>query len=229
VKLKNRQYCAPVGERQYVERAKVRILEQHLAVVVLELEARISEAGFADASININPHHITTALRELTADDAIIRVLGTTRGGSDVTTIQPANQHKRTTAIAQAASRKRLLYARYLSWAQSSVRHPSGRMGPAGEESVRLALRASGALQPALPDFREVGNVLGVDLPGPVDSAGYMVHVRRPYLAPWSPSWSKSKTFAAGSTPVQGSFSNCSVRQTSCTGRWPGNRTPTRS
>jgi hypothetical protein len=36
----------PVGERQYVERAKVRILElveQHLAVVVFELEARISE------------------------------------------------------------------------------------------------------------------------------------------------------------------------------------------
>jgi hypothetical protein len=48
-------------------------------------------------------------------------------------------------------------------------------VGPAGEEAVRLALRASGALQPALPDFREVGNVLGVNLPGPVDSAGYMV------------------------------------------------------
>jgi hypothetical protein len=63
-----------VDEHQYVERAKLRIAElvdQHLALVGLELEARISEAGFADSGININPHHVTTALRELTADGAM--------------------------------------------------------------------------------------------------------------------------------------------------------------
>ncbi|GAA2336442.1 hypothetical protein GCM10009854_10480 [Saccharopolyspora halophila] len=35
------------------------------AVVRLELEARISEAGFKDSGLNIDPHHITTAYNEL--------------------------------------------------------------------------------------------------------------------------------------------------------------------
>lgn len=162
----------------YVERAKARILEllqQEHAMTVFETEARLGEVGHARSGLNIDPHHITTALRQLAEENHIVRVTEATRGGGDITTIQPADQHKRTTAIAQAAGRKRLLYARYLSWAQSSSRHPSGRVGPAGEEAVRLALRNSGALQPAVPDFRETSTVLGVNLPGPVDSAGYMV------------------------------------------------------
>lgn len=165
-------------EQEYVEKAKTRIVElveHELALVVLEVEARIAEAGFADSGLNIDPHHITTALRELTQAGVVNRVDGTTRGGGSIPTVQPADPRRRTTAIARAAARKRLLYARYLSWAQSSVRHPSGRVGPAGEEAVRSALRASGALQPAQPSYGEVASILGVNLSGPVDSAGYLV------------------------------------------------------
>jgi len=165
-------------EHEYVERAKKRILEvldTEKAVVVLELEARLSEAGYADSGLNINPHHVTSALRDLTRAGDVLRASGPTRGGAEIDTIQPANQRGRTTAIAQAAARKRLLYARYRGWAQSSVRNPSGLVGPAGEEAVRAALRASGALQPAHPEFGPVSSLLGITLTGPVDSAGFLV------------------------------------------------------
>lgn len=167
-------------EQEYVERAKARIvalLDEHLAMVSFELEARISEAAFDDDGSNINPHHITNALRELVDEGLVVRHTDTTRGGGDVTTIQPADQRKRGSYIEKAAARKRLLYRRYLSWAHSSARYPSGRVGPAGEEAVRIALRDSGALQPAVPNFEAVGGILGVTLPGAIDSAGYLTQL----------------------------------------------------
>jgi hypothetical protein len=54
---------------EYVTRARAAILEilghEH-AVVHPELEARISEAGFPGDPQNIDPHHVTTALRSST-------------------------------------------------------------------------------------------------------------------------------------------------------------------
>jgi hypothetical protein len=70
-----------------------------------------------------------------------------TRGGSAVATIQPANQRKRGTAIARAAGRKRLLYARYLGWARGTARYPHGMIGPAGERAVRSAIIDSAFMQ----------------------------------------------------------------------------------
>jgi hypothetical protein len=162
----------------YVGRARAAILsvlaDEH-AVVHPELEARISEAGYRGDFRNIDPHHVTTALRKLTDDGQIEWVEERTRGGNTIKTIQPTDTRLRATKVATAAARKRLLYARYSGWSQGTKRHPQGLVGPAGEEAVRLAIRDSSALQPAAPGAGEVSELLGVTLPGPLDSAGYLV------------------------------------------------------
>jgi hypothetical protein len=166
-------------EAEYTQRAEERIREvlgsEH-AVVPLELEARISEAGYADSGSNIDPHHITNALKNLLARGEVIRTEpAASRGGHQIETIQPADQRRRKTAITHAAARKRLLYSRYLGWAQGTERHRHGLIGPAGEAAVRAGLLLSGGLQPIRPDAGEVARLLDVDLPGKLDSAG--IHV----------------------------------------------------
>jgi hypothetical protein len=164
---------------EYTARATAmikRVLDEHHAVVHPEIEARVAEGEFASSTGNINPHHITTALRSLQKTGELIYDRAPARGGRiEIVTIQPANQHRRATKIEKAAARKRLLYARYSGWAQGTVRHPKGLIGPAGEAAVRGALLRAGTLQPATPDAGEVSELLGTHLPGPVDSAGYMV------------------------------------------------------
>jgi hypothetical protein len=164
---------------EYTARATAmikRVLDEHHAVVLSEIEARIAEGEFASSTGNVNPHHITTALRTLREAGELIYDRAPARGGGpDIETIQPADQHRRATKIEKAAARKRLLYARYRGWAQGTVRHPKGLIGPAGEAAVRRALLRAGTLQPAAPDAGEVSELLGTRLPGPVDSAGYML------------------------------------------------------
>lgn len=164
----------------WVERAKARVIEvldeQH-AVVHAELESRISEAGWSGSNLNIDPHHVTSAVRELRDAGYIDWVAGRTRGGRNVNTLEPIDRRRRTTAIDRAAARKRLLFTRYLSWATSSQRNLHGLIGPAGEKAVRTAIIDSAALQPAAPGAGEVKTILGVKLNGPLDSAGYIVPV----------------------------------------------------
>lgn len=162
----------------YISRARAAILDVlaiHHAVVHPELEARISEAGHPGDPQNIDPHHVTTALRELRDAGQIVWAQTPTRGGRAVTTIQPSDTRNRTTKIDVAAGRKRLLYTRYESWAQGTKRYPQGLIGPAGEQALRSAISASGALQPASPGAGEVTRLLGVTLPGSLDSGGYLV------------------------------------------------------
>lgn len=151
------------------------ILAEHHAVAHAELEARIAEAYHTSDSRNVDPHHITTALRNLGATGTIVWVNESTRGGHTLATIQPTDTRRRTTKIETAAARKRLLLARYTGWSQGTKRHPQGLVGPAGEAAVRTAIIASGSLQPATPGAGEVATLLGVRLPGPLDSAGYLV------------------------------------------------------
>jgi hypothetical protein len=72
----------------YVGRARAAILADEHAVVHPELEARISEAGYRGDFNNIDPHHVTTALRELSHDGSIEWIEERTRGGSAIKTIQ---------------------------------------------------------------------------------------------------------------------------------------------
>lgn len=167
----------------YTELAESRIYEtlrEEFAVVHLELESRLAERYWQGATNhNIDPHHITNALRNLRAGGAIEWVSGKTRGGHELETIQPTDRAGRGTKIDRAAARKRLIYARYTGWAQGTKRHPHGLIGPAGEAAVRSALIESGSLQPAVPGFGETSELLGVKLAGALDSAGFIVPIVR--------------------------------------------------
>jgi hypothetical protein len=166
------------GEEEYVARAKksiMEVLDAEHAVINAELEARISERNFEGANGNIDPHHVTQALREMGKAGDVIWEAATARGGHEIETIQPADQRRRATKITHAAARKRLLAARYTGWAQGTKRHPNGLIGPAGEVAVRRAILDAQTLQPAMPGAGEVAELLGTKLPGPADSAGYMV------------------------------------------------------
>lgn len=165
---------------EYVARATQRILDvldEHYAVVHPELEARIAEGYHRDSDLNIDPHHVTTALRDLYKAGAIVTDRGVTRGGREIATITKAYVGRQKTKTAKAVGRKRLLLARYQGWSQGTVKDPHGLVGPAGEAAVRGAILKAAALQPHHPDAGEVSQLLGVRLPGPLDSAGYRVPI----------------------------------------------------
>lgn len=151
------------------------LLDDQLAVVKPEAIARLGETYNRGDTRNIDPHITGRALRDLELTGKIITTqLEPTRGGASVATIQPADQHKRATAIRLAAGRKRLLYARYLGWASGTRRSPHGLIGPSGETAVRRAIIDSAALQPAAPGAGPVSQILNVRLNGAADSGGFM-------------------------------------------------------
>lgn len=151
------------------------MLDDELAVVKPEAIARLAEGYYRGDTRNIDPHVTGRALQQLERDGVILTTPAVpTRGGASVATIQPADQRRRRTAIEQAASRKRLLYGRYLGWATGTERHPHGLIGPAGETAVRRAIIESTALQPAAPDAGPVSKILDVRLNGAADSGGFM-------------------------------------------------------
>lgn len=167
-------------EEDYVRRAVQAIrdvLDEQHAVTGAELDARISERYHEGSRENIDPHHVTTALNRLTRSGVVVRDTAAARGGHEVETIQPADQHRRGTRIAHAARRKRLLAARYAGWAQGTKRHPHGLIGPAGEAAVRAALVEVETFMPVMQGAGEVASLLGVKLPGPADSGGLVVPV----------------------------------------------------
>ncbi len=168
--------------QEYVERAATRIravLDEHGAVVHPELLARIAEGYYESSGENIDPHHVTEALRDLRRGGHLTWVTGPTRGGHRLQTIQPTDRTRRATKIDTAAARKRALLARYTGWSQGTKRHPQGLVGPAGEAATRRAILDSNALQPATQGAGETTRLLGTTLPGPADSAGYLVPLNR--------------------------------------------------
>jgi hypothetical protein len=88
---------------------------------------------------------------------------------------EPADTQGRSVAIDRAAARKRLLYGRYLGWAEGTQRHPQGIVGSAGESAVRSAILEAGTLIPEIPGAGEVTRILGVQLPGAADSGGHFL------------------------------------------------------
>lgn len=165
------------SENDYISRAEVRlaeVLNSELALVKPEAIARLAEAYNADDHRNFDSHIVGHAIQALDDKGILIRRTAVSKGGHAITTLEPANQRKRSTDIGAAAMRKRALYARYLGWAQGTERFREGLLGPAGEAATRAAIVSSAALQPALPGAAAVSTLLGVRLPGPADSAGYM-------------------------------------------------------
>lgn len=163
-------------EARAADRIREIIAEQH-AVVRREIESRLAEGHWPTSGQNINPHHVTNALRDLVQREELEWVSGTTRGGANVETLQPTDRTGRADKIDRAAARKRLLYGRYLGWAVGTKRHPKGVVGPAGEAAVRSAILASGSVLPITSGAGAVSRPLGVNLRGPLDSAAFTVPV----------------------------------------------------
>lgn len=164
--------------QDWVSRARARVIEvledQH-AVVHAEIESRISEAGWQRSGLNIDPHHVTTAVRELRDEGVVEWTSSSTRGGRAVSTLSLVDTTGRATAITRSAARKRLLFTRYLSWAQGTKRYPEGLIGPAGETATRAGILESGVVLPATPGAGPVSRILNVKLNGPLDSGGYVI------------------------------------------------------
>ncbi|EFG78291.1 hypothetical protein HMPREF0591_1815 [Mycobacterium parascrofulaceum ATCC BAA-614] len=169
-----------VSPAEYDARAAERIREiiatQH-AALRRELESRIAEGYWSGSGQNINPHHVSNALRDLVQSGEMEWVTGQTRGGAQIEMLQPTNRAGRADRIDRAAARKRLLYGRYLGWASGTKRHPKGLIGPAGEAAVRAGILESGAVLPTEPGAGAVARLLGLRLPGPLDSAGVTVPI----------------------------------------------------
>lgn len=164
-------------EARAVDRIREILSTEH-AVVRREVESRISEGYWQSSGQNIDPHHVSNALRFLTKQRGEFEwVTARTRGKGKqpVPTLQPVDRTGRATKIEQAAARKRLLYGRYMGWASGTQRHPHGLVGPAGEAATRAGIMDSEVVIPLANDAGAVSNVLGVAVPGPLDSAGFMV------------------------------------------------------
>jgi hypothetical protein len=149
---------------QWVAQGKaaiVALLKQEHAAVWPEIEAKLTE----DPG-RVDPHHLTTARIGLLRDQVIEQVVASTRGGGLVAVLALTDRTNQR-AFEDAASRKRLLYARYINW--------SGRYyGPAGERVVHASLSAAAPLAGYRlfePRGLEVKTIFGQPVPvGPLDS-----------------------------------------------------------
>ena len=151
-------------------RAILGLIDEHLSVVKPEVLERLQSRNYDGGTSGFDPHILGPALQQLVTSGDIVADRSATRGGpGPITTYQPAHSRRRRTAIAEAAARKRLLYARYLSWATSNL------LGPPAERAVRAGITMSTGMQPAEQGAGEVSTILGVHLPGPADSGGFMV------------------------------------------------------
>jgi hypothetical protein len=158
---------------RYVElgrRAILELLDREHAAPWLEVEARITDVPWPSIGHRIDKHHLSTAHIELLRSGRIVEHHADTRGGREVTIIQPADVGRRATATARAAQRKRILLARYLGWAQGTPSRP-GIIGPAAERVVHESLKATGTFRLMNPSGGQVSTFLGSTINGPLDHA----------------------------------------------------------
>jgi hypothetical protein len=151
--------------------------EELRAFVRPEAEARAADERWKAQLRVVQPHRITAALQRLLADGRLVADHDVTRGGRQITTFRPGDLSGRERPTADAAARKRLLYARYLSWASGSP-SAAGLIGPAGQRMVHRTLRdVSPELGYKLEDSRigDTSRFLDVEVPGgPLDNAAHL-------------------------------------------------------
>ncbi len=158
---------------EYVALARtaiIELLDEEHAAAWLEVEAKITDFPWPGIGHRIDKHHLSTARIELLRTGQIVNPSLGTRGGREVVIIHRADTTRRQTAIARAASRKRILTARYLGWAQGTPSRP-GVIGPAGERVVHDSLKESATFRLVNPSGGQVSNLLGYALDGPLDHA----------------------------------------------------------
>jgi hypothetical protein len=159
---------------EYVQLGREAILhllrEEHAAPWI-EVEAKVADTAYAPIGVRVEPHHLSAARSQLVNEGVVVTSTGSTRGGSEVTVIHLAGASGR--RFEDATARKRLLAARYYGWAKGTQSR-AGRFGPAGEKAVRDALIAASPSGYTVENpGREVKNLLGVPMVGPLDAAAH--------------------------------------------------------
>ena len=169
------------------------MLNELHVVVWPEIEARAADRAWGELPSSIDPHHLTTARAHLLRDNVITRVEEATRGRRRVAVYHLSDLRGRSTAVSQAAARKRLLHSRFIGWA-SGTAAGAGIVGSAGEVVARAALRAAAPRGYLLvrPDGRgDVDEVFGAPVPGgSLDDAAFLTLLseegepQSPYFVP---------------------------------------------
>jgi hypothetical protein len=165
-----------VSEAQYVARgiAGIRaVLEEQSAVVWPEVEARLSDYRHTSITTRVDPHHLTTAKSGL-LKAGFLRYAPTvrTRGGREISILQLGDETDRQRRIADAAARKRLLYARYLGWSSGTDTKP-GIIGPGLETVLHASLLKVSpfvGLRIENPVSGDTSTLAGVELPADLGS-----------------------------------------------------------
>lgn len=164
------------------------VLDTHIAAPLVEIEARVCAKPWRDNPRPIDPHLLTVARRELLDAGRITETTASTRGGGDVTIFHQPIVRGRGRLIADTAARKRLLIARWKSWARGS-QHMPNLIGTGGETVVHNSLRAAAPHGYALiqPTSGEVSSLFGVPVPGgPLDNGAWLITVDPRTQAPSS-------------------------------------------
>jgi hypothetical protein len=132
----------PADYIQWGKDGVLALVEDQLAVVWPEVEARIADARYVGIPSRIDPNHLQTAREQLLLEGLIVEHRTATRGGRTIPVLVPAEQRRKKRAIEQASSRKRLLYARYLGWSAGTPGH-HGVIGRALEMVVHDSLMSA--------------------------------------------------------------------------------------
>lgn len=173
-------FDAVAGYVQQARQGLLELLEQEHAAFWAEVQAKIADELWPTLPNPVDPHHLTTVRRQLIEEGVIEPVSAPTRGGGIETVLAFTDRADRpggVRAFENAASRKRLLAARYHSWGRSLPGHPNV-LGPAGERVVHSTLLAAApgryTLLPAAASG-EVAHMFGKPVPGgSLDNAAYL-------------------------------------------------------
>ena len=152
------------------------LLEEEHAVVMPEIEAKISEEAYGSSPLPVDHHHLTTARKQLVQQQVLAEDTRVTRGGRPITVLLPAEDQGRRRKIEDTAKRKRLLHARYLTLAMGNASQPA-LLGTGGEAVVAATLRAAAphGYQLLNPASGEVRTLLGQPVVGgPLDNAAML-------------------------------------------------------
>lgn len=166
------------------------LLAEQAAAPLVELEARICGKPWRDSGKTIDPHILTHSRRQLLDAGKIAVDTASTRGGSEVSVFR-LNPVVRGTKrrVTDAAARKRILVARWKSWARAS-QHMPNLIGAGGEAVVHESLREAAAYGYRLiqPTRGEVTSLFGKDVPGgPLDNGAWLLTIDAQTQAPGSP------------------------------------------
>lgn len=156
------------------EHALIELIREEGAILRPEAQAKLSDRRHPSVPVPLDPHHITTAFHRLAP--YLRQTIARTRGGRAIGVWHLSNTEGILRKVTDAAARKRLLHARYLSWATGTKTKGRSLVGEAGEQVVHASLRAANGYTLVRPNGGDVTSFLGAPVPGgPLDNAALLL------------------------------------------------------